>query len=126
MRTQPVDQVSSDGECAVLQSLIRNACVNDGTPDSGEEVRNSDLLRTYLEGGGLDDGHVVGRLDRRAGDDAEAKKTVARLIEEIGFAAVDTGDLRDGGATQQPDTAIYNRNLTASEARAILGSEGGY
>ena len=59
-----------------------------------------------------------------AGDDAEAKKIVARLIEEIGFAAVDTGDLRDGGATQQPDTAIYNRNLTASEAQAILGSEG--
>ncbi len=59
-----------------------------------------------------------------AGDDAEAKKTVVRLIEEIGFAAVDTGDLRDGGATQQPDTAIYNRNLTASEAQAILGSEG--
>lgn len=59
-----------------------------------------------------------------AGDDAEAKKTVARLIEEIGFAAVDTGDLRDGGATQQPGTSIYNRNLTASEAHAILGSEG--
>ncbi len=61
-----------------------------------------------------------------AGDDAEAKKTIAQLIEEIGFAAVDTGDLRDGGAAQQPDTAIYNRNLTASEAQAILGSEGGY
>ena len=61
-----------------------------------------------------------------AGDDAAAKKMVAKLIEEIGFAAVDTGDLRDGGATQQPDTAIYNRNLTASEAQAILGSEGGY
>jgi predicted dinucleotide-binding enzyme len=61
-----------------------------------------------------------------AGDDAEAKKTVARLIEEIGFAAVDTGNLRDGGATQEPETAIYNRNLTAGEAQAILGSEGGY
>ena len=61
-----------------------------------------------------------------AGDDAEAKKTVAQLIEEIGFAAVDTGDLRDGGLTQQPETAIYNRNLTGSEAQAILGSEGGY
>ena len=61
-----------------------------------------------------------------AGDDAEAKKTVARLIEEIGFAAIDTGDLSDGGAAQQPETAIYNRNLTASEAQAILGSEGGY
>lgn len=59
-----------------------------------------------------------------AGDDAEAKEIVAKLIEEIGFAAVDTGDLRDGGAAQQPDTAIYNRNLTAKEAQAILGSEG--
>ena len=60
-----------------------------------------------------------------AGDDAEAKRVVAQLIEEIGLAAVDTGDLRDGGATQQPETAIYNRNLTAHEAEAILGSEGG-
>ena len=61
-----------------------------------------------------------------AGDDAEAKKTIARLIEEIGFAAVDTGDLRDGGAAQQPESAIYNRNLTGREAQAFLGSEGGY
>ena len=61
-----------------------------------------------------------------AGDDAEAKKKVVQLIEEIGFAAVDTGKLHDGGATQQPETAIYNRNLTAREARAFLGSEGGY
>ncbi len=58
-----------------------------------------------------------------AGDDAEAKKIVTKLIEQIGFAAVDTGDLRDS-ITQQPDTAIYNRNLTYSEATAILGSEG--
>ena len=38
----------------LLQQLIRNACVNDGTAESGEEVRNADLLRTYLEGAGLD------------------------------------------------------------------------
>ncbi len=58
-----------------------------------------------------------------AGDDAEAKETVARLIEEIGFAAVDTGLLRGGGKRQQPDTAIYNQVLTAKEAAAILESE---
>lgn len=67
------------------------------------------------------------RSERRAifiaGDDREAKKTVSNLIEEIGFAAVDTGDLADG-VSQQPGTAIYNRNLTAHEAEAILGSEG--
>ncbi len=38
----------------LLQQLIRNGCVNDGTPESGQEVRNADVLRTYLEGAGLD------------------------------------------------------------------------
>ena len=50
----------------LLQALIRNACVNDGTPDSGEETRNSDLLIDYLEGGGLD----VHRFTPRAGRDS--------------------------------------------------------
>ena len=38
----------------LLQAMIRNACVNDGTPDSGDEIRNADLLTTFLEGSGLD------------------------------------------------------------------------
>src|SRR5580704_4262682 len=43
------------GEVAeLLQAMIRNACVNDGTPESGHENRNADLLRDLLEGRGLD------------------------------------------------------------------------
>ena len=38
----------------LLQQLIRNGCVNDGTPDSGQEVRNADLLESYLGGSGVD------------------------------------------------------------------------
>jgi acetylornithine deacetylase/succinyl-diaminopimelate desuccinylase-like protein len=38
----------------LLQALIRNRCVNDGSVASGQEVRNSDLLRAYLDGSGLD------------------------------------------------------------------------
>jgi acetylornithine deacetylase/succinyl-diaminopimelate desuccinylase-like protein len=38
----------------LLQQLIRNRCVNDGTVGSGQEVRTSDVLRAYLQGGGLD------------------------------------------------------------------------
>jgi len=34
--------------------MIRNACVNDGSVESGQEVRNSDLLRAYLGQSGLD------------------------------------------------------------------------
>lgn len=32
----------------LLQALIRNACVNDGTPGSGGEARNADLVRSVL------------------------------------------------------------------------------
>jgi len=39
---------------ALLQDLIRNACVNDGTIESGEEVRSSDRLADYLGGSGFD------------------------------------------------------------------------
>ena len=55
-----------------------------------------------------------------AGDDAEAKAVVVKLIEEIGFAAVDTGSLAEGGRRQQPNTPLYNKVLTARDARALL------
>ncbi len=38
----------------LLQALIRNACVNDGTAESGQEIRSADLLRSYFQGSGLD------------------------------------------------------------------------
>jgi hypothetical protein len=38
----------------LLQQMIRNQCVNDGSVESGQEVRTTDLLRTYLAGSGLD------------------------------------------------------------------------
>lgn len=39
-----------DDTLALLQELIRNACVNDLTPDSGNEVRNADTLEKFFEG----------------------------------------------------------------------------
>ncbi len=38
----------------LLQQLIRNRCVNDGTPQSGHEQRSAELLRNEIEGLGLD------------------------------------------------------------------------
>jgi 8-hydroxy-5-deazaflavin:NADPH oxidoreductase len=55
-----------------------------------------------------------------AGDDEDAKQVVKRLIEEIGFAPVDTGSLRDGGRKQQPGSPIYNKPMTGREAQAAL------
>jgi acetylornithine deacetylase/succinyl-diaminopimelate desuccinylase-like protein len=47
--SEPVDEAAE-----LLRQLIRNACVNDGTPASGQEVRNADLLAAYLGTAGLD------------------------------------------------------------------------
>ncbi len=58
-----------------------------------------------------------------AGDDSEAKAVVSKLIEDIGFAAVDTGFLAEGGRSQQPGSDIYNKDVTAQEAADLIGYE---
>ena len=55
-----------------------------------------------------------------AGDDFEAKATVSKLIEDIGFAPIDTGSLKEGGRKQQPGSPIYNNPMTAKIAYARL------
>lgn len=104
----------------------------------GELTTSSELLSSHLKGARLVKGfntiwfeHLATQGDtnlpleeRRAifiaGDDSQAKERVARLIEEIGFAAVDTGFLHEGGKRQQPGTAVYNKELTAGEAADVL------
>ena len=58
-----------------------------------------------------------------AGDSASAKQTVAALVEELGFDAVDTGDL---GASRsfQPGAVLYGADLSAEKVRATLGLAG--
>jgi len=57
-----------------------------------------------------------------AGDDAEAKRVVSGLIEEIGFVPIDTGSLSEGGRLQQPGSQVYAKTLTEEQARALLPS----
>ena len=57
-----------------------------------------------------------------AGDDKEAKRTVSRLVEDIGFVPMDTGSLIDGGRLQEPDSPLYPKPLTEKQARALLRS----
>ncbi|HEX6625826.1 MAG TPA: NAD(P)-binding domain-containing protein [Pyrinomonadaceae bacterium] len=107
--------------------------------DNGQTT-SSELLASHLSGARLVKGfntiwfeHLATQGDtnlplqeRRAifiaGDDTQAKETIARLIEEIGFAPFDTGPLREGGRLQQPGTPIYNRVLTAKQAADVLAS----
>jgi 8-hydroxy-5-deazaflavin:NADPH oxidoreductase len=55
-----------------------------------------------------------------AGDDVKAKSLISQLIEEIGFAPIDTGSLHDGGRRQQPGSPTYNKPLTGRDAAALL------
>jgi hypothetical protein len=73
-----------------------------------------------------DQGDKTKPLDERrviplAGDDPEAKALVARLIEELGFAPLDMGSLREGGRQMQPGEPIYNKDWTLRRARTELG-----
>jgi predicted dinucleotide-binding enzyme len=56
-----------------------------------------------------------------AGDDTQAKDRLSQLIEEIGFTALDNGDLAEGGRRQQPGAPIYRvEPSTRPEAEELL------
>jgi predicted dinucleotide-binding enzyme len=59
-----------------------------------------------------------------AGDDAQAKSIVSKLIDEIGFTPVDTGSLREGGRRLQPGSEIYNNPMTLEIAQKKLSEIG--
>jgi predicted dinucleotide-binding enzyme len=102
-----------------------------------DQTTSSELLADHLAGARvvkafntmvwstLRDGGKPGARDERlalfiAGDDPDAKAEVTSLIEEIGFAAVDTGGLADGGRRQQMGSPLIARNVTAGEAEEAL------
>ncbi|MBA3287861.1 MAG: M20/M25/M40 family metallo-hydrolase [Acidimicrobiia bacterium] len=121
----------------LLQSLIRNECVNDGTPDSGFEGRNADLLQTYLEGSGL----AVERFDSRPGRTSmvariEGSDPAAPALCLMGHTDVvpanPDGWSRDPFAGELVDGEVWGRgaidmlNITSSMAVAFrqLADEG--
>jgi predicted dinucleotide-binding enzyme len=54
-----------------------------------------------------------------AGDEAESKAVVMRLVEELGFDPVDAGGL-DESWRQQPGTGVYTTDLGATDLRRAL------
>jgi predicted dinucleotide-binding enzyme len=59
-----------------------------------------------------------------AGDDEGAKDRVSALIEEIGFAPIDTGSLADGGRRQQTSSPVFTRLIAARDAKEALAASG--
>ena len=71
------------------------------------------------------DGQPAGTKNRRAlviaGDNKEAKATVAHLIDQFGFDTVDAGPLKEGWRIQR-DTPGYGPRRTAEELRQDLAA----
>jgi predicted dinucleotide-binding enzyme len=69
------------------------------------------------------DGRPAGSRDRRAlviaGNDADAKTTVTKLLNQFGFDTVDAGPLKEGWRIQR-DTPGYGPRRTADELRRDL------
>jgi acetylornithine deacetylase/succinyl-diaminopimelate desuccinylase-like protein len=125
-----------DATVELLQELIRNRCVNDGTPESGDELRNADLLAAFLGTTGMD----VERFDATAnrsslvarieGSDPNAPSLC--LMGHTDVVPVDeSGWSRDPFGGELVDGEVWGRgavdmlNLTASMAvafRELAGS----
>ena len=104
-----------------------------------DETTSSELLHRHLGGDASvvkalntmdahtleEDGRPAGAHDRlalfAAGDDELAKRIVLELIDEIGFDAVDTGTLAEGGRLQQPGGPYFGTAMTALEAQERFG-----
>lgn len=104
-----------------------------------DNTTSSELLQAHLPGSRVvkafnailwsrlrDDGRPAGDGERVgipiSGDDEQAKRTVAELIDQIGFDAVDAGKLAEGGRKHQPGTPAYTDGLHTGELRARLAA----
>jgi predicted dinucleotide-binding enzyme len=103
--------------------------IENGTPESrwveqqiGRPVIKvfNNIFAAHLQNNGKPAG-ATGRIALPvAGDDARAKQVVKRLIDEIGFDAVDAGSI-DESWRQQPGSPVYAKDFDAAGVRRALG-----
>ena len=112
---------------SLLQELIRNKCVNDGSPDSGQEVRSVRTLVEYIGVEGEVFEPVAGRQSvvyRVPGFDPEAPSLA--LVPHLDVVPVDpAGWSRDPFAAEIEEGFVYGRgavdmlNVTAAMTAAV-------
>lgn len=126
----PVADDPSGEVTELLQQLIRNACVNHQTEDSGQEVRSADVLAGYLTHPGVDHQRfspLPGRtslLTRIEGSDPSAPTLMLMGHTDV-VPANPAGWSRDPYGGELVDGEVWGRgavdmlNLTASMAVAV-------
>lgn len=116
----------TSGVVELLQQLIRNACVNDGTPQSGHEYRSVETLRDYLGMAGEVFEPVPGRqslIYRIKGSDPDAPSLA--LVPHLDVVPVqEEGWSQDPFGAEIVDGLVFGRgavdmlNVTAAMAVA--------
>jgi predicted dinucleotide-binding enzyme len=105
-----------DDESTTVSELLQAHLPESRVVKAFNHIRFSDLLT---------DGSPAGTPGRRAlivaGNDAEARATVAALIEDFGFDIVDLGPLAEGWRIQR-DTPGYVTRDDADQLRAHLAA----
>jgi len=114
----------------LLRTLIRNACVNDGTPTSGQEERSADAIEAYFAGSGLRCERYsagagrVSLITRIEGSDPKAPTLL--LMGHTDVVPVNaSGWERDPFAAEVVDGVVWGRgatdmlNITATMAVAM-------
>jgi acetylornithine deacetylase/succinyl-diaminopimelate desuccinylase-like protein len=103
--------IRSDEVVELLVALIRNACVNDGTPDSGHEARSVDTLAEYLGARGTEFEPHPGRrstIYRIPGTDPDAPSLM--LMGHLDVVPVSSdGWSRDPFGGERHDGFIWGR-----------------
>lgn len=72
-----------------------------------------------MEDDSMDAGSPLRRALAVVGDDPDARAVIARLIDDIGFDAVDGGPLANGRALE-PGHPAFGRELSAAELTALV------
>ena len=121
----------------LLRTMIRNACVNDGTLASGQEVRNADALEAHFAGSGLScERYTAGPgrvsvITRIEGSDKKAPTLLLMGHTDVVPANATgwshdpfSGDLIDGVVWGRGATDMLNITTTMAVATKRLATSG--
>ncbi|MEU7797361.1 NAD(P)-binding domain-containing protein [Micromonospora tulbaghiae] len=112
-----------DGDIPEL--LDRSLSSSRWTADHLKGARVVKVLNNIQAAHLMDEGKPAGTSGRIAlpvaADDADAKRTVMGLVDELGFDPVDAGTL-DESWRQQPDTPVYGTDRDADGVREGLAA----
>ena len=104
-----------DNKTATVSGLLQAHLPTSRVVKAFNHIRSEDITA---------DAHPAGAADRRAlaiaGDDDDAKATVAALYDTFGFDAVDVGQLSESWRVER-DQPAYVARQTAAQLRANLG-----